>query len=108
MACLQAWSMRYTTRQQLRKYEKPSVLILDELGCVPIDKPGADLLFQIISKRYEQDSIIITTIRVFKQGPEIFNNDATLSSALLDRLLHHTESIVIEGQRYRMKGTMGT
>jgi len=93
-------------KQQLRKYEKPSVLILDELGYLPIDKAGADLLFQIISKRYEQGSIIITTNRVFKQWPEIFNNDATLTSALLDRLLHHTETIVIEGQSYRMKGTL--
>jgi DNA replication protein DnaC len=79
------------------------LLILDELGYLPIDKAGADLLFQIISKRYEQGSIIITTNRVFKDWPEIFNNDATMTSALLDRLLHHTETIMIEGQSYRMK-----
>jgi DNA replication protein DnaC len=93
-------------KQQLKKYEKPAVLILDELGYLPIDKAGADLLFQIISKRYEQGSIIITTNRVFKDWPEIFNNDATLTSALLDRLLHHTETIVIEGRSYRMKGAL--
>ena len=57
---------------------------------------GADLLFQIISHRYEQGSLIITTNRVFKDWPEIFNNDSTLTSALLDRLLHHTETVVIE------------
>ena len=79
---------------------------MDELGYLPIDKQGADLLFQIISNRYEQGSLIITTNRVFKDWPEIFNNDATLVSALLDRLLHHTETIVIEGQSYRMKDVL--
>ena len=90
-------------KQELKKYLKPSLLIIDELGYLPIDKIGADLLFQIISQRYEQGSIVITTNRVFKEWPKIFNNDSTLTSALLDRLLHHTEAIVIEGTSYRMK-----
>ena len=90
-------------KQELKKYLKPSVLLMDELGYLPIDKTGADLLFQIISERYERGSIIITTNRVFKDWPQIFNNDSTLTSALLDRLLHHTEAIVIEGNSYRMR-----
>jgi DNA replication protein DnaC len=90
-------------KQELKKYRQPCVLILDELGYLPIDKTGADLLFQIISQRYEQGSIIITTNRAFKDWPQIFNNDATLTSALLDRLLHHTETIIIEGKSDRMK-----
>lgn len=90
-------------KQELKKYLKPSLLILDELGYLPIDKTGADLLFQIISQRYEQGSIIITTNRVFRDWPSIFNNDSTLTSALLDRLLHHTEAVVIEGNSYRMR-----
>jgi DNA replication protein DnaC len=90
-------------KQELKKYHQPSVLILDELGYLPIDKTGSDLLFQIISQRYEQGSIIITTNRAFKDWPKIFNNDATLTSALLDRLLHHTETVIIEGKSYRMK-----
>jgi DNA replication protein DnaC len=90
-------------KQELRKYHKPDLVILDELGYLPIDKTGADLLFQIISHRYEKGSLIITTNRVFKDWPEIFNNDSTLTSALLDRLLHHTETVVIEGKSYRMK-----
>ena len=93
-------------KQELRKYHKPALVILDELGYLPIDKAGADLLFQIISHRYEQGSLIITTNRAFKDWPEIFNNDSTLTSALLDRLLHHTETIVIEGKSYRMKETI--
>lgn len=90
-------------KQELKKYQNPSLLILDELGYLPIDKTGADLLFQIISSRYEQGSLVITTNRVFKDWAEIFNNDSTLTSALLDRLLHHTEAVVIEGKSYRMK-----
>ncbi len=94
-------------KQEIKKYLKPSIVILDELGYLPIDKKGADLLFQIISQRYERGSIIITTNRVFKKWPEIFNNDSTLTSALLDRLLHHTEAVVIEGESYRMKKVVG-
>jgi DNA replication protein DnaC len=90
-------------KQELKKYLNPSLLILDELGYLPIDKTGADLLFQIISSRYEQGSLVITTNRVFKDWAEIFNNDSTLTSALLDRLLHHTIAVVIEGKSYRMK-----
>lgn len=94
-------------KQELKKYIKPSLLILDELGFMPIDKIGADLLFQIISARYEQGSIIITTNREFKKWPKIFNNDSTLTSALLDRLLHHTDASVIEGKSYRMRKVVG-
>jgi len=79
------------------------MILIDELGYLPIDKIGADLLFQIISQRYEQGSIVITTNRVFKEWPKIFNNASTLTSALLDRLLHHTEAVVVEGKSYRMK-----
>ena len=90
-------------KKELKKYLKPDLLIMDELGYLPIDNKGADLLFQIISQRYEQGSIAITTNRVFKEWPKIFNNDSTLTSALLDRLLHHVEATLIEGDSYRMK-----
>jgi len=90
-------------KQELNKYLKPTLIILDEIGYLPIDKTGADLLFQIISKRYEQGAIVLTSNRVFKKWPEIFNNDSTLTSALLDRLLHHAETVLIEGKSYRMK-----
>jgi DNA replication protein DnaC len=89
--------------QEIRKYTSPAVLVIDEVGYLPIDKRGADLLFQIISQRYECGSIILSTNKVFKQWPSIFNNDATLTSAILDRILHHAETIVIEGKSYRMK-----
>jgi DNA replication protein DnaC len=92
----------------LERYLRPALLILDELGYLPIDKVGADLLFQIISRRYERGAIVITSNRVFKKWAEIFNNDATLTSALLDRLLHHAETVVIEGKSYRMKDQIET
>ena len=119
-ACLEGMSVMFATavdavnnliaaqaagrlKTEMKKYRKPVLLIVDELGYLPIDKTGADMLFQIISSRYEQGSLIITTNRAYKHWPEIFNNDATLTSALLDRLLHHTETVVIEGKSYRMK-----
>jgi len=88
---------------EMKKYLAPSLLILDELGYLPIDKHGADLLFQVISQRYERGSTVITSNRAYKKWPEIFNNDSTLTSALLDRLLHHAETMLIEGPSYRMK-----
>jgi DNA replication protein DnaC len=90
-------------KQELKKYIRPALLILDELGFLPIDKAGADLLFQVISLRYEQGALVITSNRAFKDWPEIFNNDSTLTSAILDRLLHHAETVVIEGKSYRMR-----
>ena len=68
-----------------------------------MDKKGADLLFQVISQRYEKGPIILTTNKQFKKWPEIFNNDSTLTSAVLDRMLHHAETVVIDGKSYRMK-----
>jgi DNA replication protein DnaC len=89
--------------QEMKKYTRPDVLVCDELGYLPIDKHGADLLFQIISQRYERGSIVLTTNKVYKHWPSIFNNDSTLASAILDRLLHHAQTIVLEGKSYRMK-----
>ncbi len=120
IACLKGHNVLFTTavdvinalggaqkagrlQAELKKYLKPSVLVLDELGYLPIDKVGADLLFQIISHRYEKGSMIISSNRAFKEWPEMFNNDSTLTSAILDRLLHHAEVVLIEGPSYRMK-----
>jgi len=90
-------------KQELKKYTRPALLILDELGFLPIDKTGSDLLFQVISGRYEQGALVVTTNKAYKDWPEIFNNDSTLTSAVLDRLLHHAETVQIEGTSYRMK-----
>lgn len=92
-------------KEALRRYTLPQLLVLDEIGYLPIDKTGADLLFQIISVRYERGSILLTTNKAFKDWPGIFNNDSTLTSAVLDRLLHHCETVVIKGSSYRMRKT---
>jgi len=90
-------------KRELHRYLKPAVLIVDELGYLPIDKHGADLLFQIISQRYERAPMVITTNRAYKHWSQIFNNDSTLTSAILDRVLHHAETVIIEGTSFRMK-----
>jgi DNA replication protein DnaC len=119
-ACLNGHSVLFTTaidivntlaaaqaagrlKRELTRYLKPALLIVDELGYLPIDKHGADLLFQIISQRYERAPMVITTNRVYKHWSQIFNNDSTLTSAILDRVLHHAETVVIEGKSFRMK-----
>jgi DNA replication protein DnaC len=119
-ACLRAHSVRFTTaveiintltaaqrvgsfKREMAKYVRPTLLAIDELGYLPIDKAGGDALFQVISQRYEHGSTLITTNRVFKKWAEIFNNDSTLTTALLDRLLHHSEVVRIEGESYRQK-----
>jgi len=91
-------------KRALHHYIKPQVLCIDELGYLPIDKFGADCLFQILSHRYERGATLITTNRVYKQWATIFNNDAVLTSALLDRLLHHVETVRIEGKSFRSQG----
>lgn len=88
---------------ELQRYLKPAVLVIDEVGYLPIDKAGADLLFQVFSQRYERGSLVITSNQPYKHWARIFNNDATITSAVLDRLLHHAETIVIEGSSFRMK-----
>ena len=90
-------------KAELKTYTTPALLILDELGYLPIDKTGADLLFHVISRRYEQGAIILTSNRAFQEWPVIFNHDSTLTSAVLDRLLHHADTVIIEGKSFRMK-----
>ena len=90
--------------QELKKYPKPALLILDELGYLPMDKSGADLLFPVISLRSAQGSVMITANRAFKEWPKMFNHDSTLTAAILDRLLHHADTVVIEGKSFRMRG----
>ena len=87
----------------LRSYVRPSLLLLDELGYLPIDKRGADLLFQVVAARYEVGSIVITTNRPFREWGKLFDVDNTLATALIDRLMHHGEAIVIQGDSFRMK-----
>ena len=90
---------------RLKHYAKYKVLIIDEMGFLPIDNEGANLLFQLINKRYENHSTIITTNKPFGKWHEIFG-DVTLANAILDRLLHHSHIININGNSYRLKDKM--
>ncbi len=81
----------------LKTYTRPQVLLLDELGYLPIDKRGADLLFQVVAARYESGSIVLTTNRTFREWGTLFDVDNTLATALIDRLMHHGEALVIKG-----------
>lgn len=92
---------------ELKKYTAPALLVLDEVGYLPLDKAGADLLFQIVSQRYERGSLVVTTNKAYKHWPAIFNNDAGITSAILDRLLHRAQTVVIDGKSYRMKDRLG-
>ncbi len=105
---LSAAQKAHRLKNELNKYLRPDLLLIDELGFMPIDKHGADLLFQVISQRYEQGAIVLTTNKAFKSWPSIFNNDSVVTSAILDRLLHHAETVTIEGKSFRMKDRIET
>lgn len=92
----------HSLEKQLKTFTAPKLLVIDEVGFLPFDQKGADLFFQVISKRYEKGSIILTTNRPFKDWGEIFHNN-TLAGALIDRLAHHAEIINLKGESYRVK-----
>jgi DNA replication protein DnaC len=86
---------------KLKEYTRPELLLLDELGYLPIDKRGADLMFQVVAARYESGSIVITTNRPFRDWGKTFDVDNTLATAMIDRLMHHGEALVIDGPSHR-------
>lgn len=92
----------------MRRYTRPQLAVIDELGYFPLDKVGAELLFQVFCARYEVASTVITTNRAYKDWAKTFANDSTMTSAVLDRVTHHCETIVIEGKSYRMKDRLDT
>jgi len=87
---------------RLKHFSKYKVLIIDEVGYLPIDTDAANIFFQLISKRYERHSTIITTNIPFSNWVEVFGS-ATIASAILDRLLHHSHIISIKGPSYRLR-----
>lgn len=91
--------------QKLKSLARYRLLIIDEIGYLPVDKQGANLLFQLIARRYEKNSTIITTNQPFGNWGEVFA-DSTLANAMLDRLLHHSHVVKITGPSYRMKNIL--
>lgn len=89
--------------QRLRHYtNRTGLLVIDEIGYLSYDNRNADLLFQVVSRRYEKRSVILTTNLTFSDWPTIFPN-AACTTALIDRLVHHSEIITIEGKSYRAR-----
>ena len=92
--------------RRLQRFQKQltsqNLLIIDELGFVPLSKTGAELLFEIISQRYERGSIIITSNLPFDEWTEIFGSER-LTGALLDRLTHHVHILEMNGDSFRLK-----
>jgi DNA replication protein DnaC len=81
---------------------KPKLLIIDEMGYVPFDRPAAHFLFQLVSRRYERGAIILTSNKSYGEWGDIFS-DQVLAAAILDRLLHHSVTVNIRGESYRLK-----
>ncbi len=88
--------------RRLRYYIKPKLLCIDEVGYLSYDQRASDLLFQIVSRRYEERSIVITTNLAFKDWPTVFPG-ATSVASLIDRLIHHSEITLIEGDSFRKR-----
>jgi DNA replication protein DnaC len=87
---------------RLRHYAKIGVLAIDEVGFVPYDGRNADLLFQVVSRRYEKKSIVLTTNLAFAEWNTVFPN-AACATALIERLVHHSDIVTIDGDSYRVR-----
>ena len=83
-------------------------MIIDELGFVPFDRTGGELLFNVITQRYERRSVIVTTNLPFAEWVKVFGGDEKLTTALLDRLAHHATIIATKGRSYRMRKKAGS
>lgn len=89
-------------RRKLRGYGRPALLCIDEVGYLSYDSNAADLLYQVVNRRYEQRSILITTNKAFREWNQVFPN-ASCIVTLLDRLTHHADATVIRGKSYRVR-----
>ena len=90
-----------------RQLSSPNLLIIDELGFVPLSRTGAELLFEVFSQRYERGSIMVTTNLPFDEWTEVFGSER-LTGALLDRLTHHVHILELNGESYRLKRSRKT
>jgi len=86
-----------------RRLARLDLLVLDELGFVPFDRAGGELLFNAIAERYERGSVLVTSNLAFSEWPKVFANDEKLTTALLDRLAHHATVITTRGKSFRLR-----
>jgi DNA replication protein DnaC len=94
--------MENRSERQLQQFVYPKVLIIDEMGYLPMNREEACMLFRLLNRRYEKVSLVITSNKSFVDWGELFN-DQVLATAILDRLLHHCTTINIKGESYRLK-----
>ena len=103
VASLQQAHFESTALYKFRTYVGPSVLVVDELGYLPLDQQSANWIFQVVSRRYEKGSIVLTSNRGFGDWNQVFA-DPVVASAIIDRLLHNASVLNIRGHSYRMRG----
>lgn len=99
---LQAASADHSLERALLIYTRPSLLVLDEVGYLPFSKEAGNLFFQVVAKRYERGSVVLTANRAFKDWAEIFA-DPIVAAAILERLVHHATILNLRGKSYRLK-----
>jgi DNA replication protein DnaC len=92
--------------RQLQAFLRPAVLVVDEVGYLPLDRAEANMVFQLVSRRYERGTMIITSNKSFAEWGAVLGDDV-LATAILDRLLHHCDVISINGPSYRLKDATG-
>jgi DNA replication protein DnaC len=102
VARLEVAQERNSLEAELRRLERYSVLVVDEVGYLPLERQAANLLFALVARRYERGSIIVTSNRGFEQWGEILG-DAMVAAALIDRLVHHATMIALKGKSYRLR-----
>lgn len=94
-------------RLKAKRYLNAALLVIDEVGFRPLDRVEANLFFRLVSARYEKGSIILTSNKHVRDWPEIFAGDEILTTAILDRLLHHVHIVHIDGRSYRLRDIDG-
>jgi DNA replication protein DnaC len=87
---------------QLAFFAKPKLLVIDELGYLPLERSSAHVFFQLVTRRYERGSILLTTNQPVTEWGHVFGDDM-IAAAVLDRLLHHAHTLVVHGESYRLK-----
>ncbi len=92
-----------TFSRRLQSFVRPRLLIIDEVGFLPLDAGEASLLFEVVCRRYERGSIVLTSNKSYGEWGEVFSGDTVIATAILDRLLHHSTTISIKGESYRLK-----
>jgi DNA replication protein DnaC len=108
-ATAQQWASRLEQAQErnqleaeLRRLERYGLIVVDEVGYLPLERQAANLLFALVSRRYERGSIIVTSNRSFDQWGDILG-DAMIAAALIDRLVHHATLVTLKGKSYRLR-----